>query len=40
MLQNPRQVITRDLILEKVWGYDFMAIQTLLKCLFVRYGLS
>jgi DNA-binding response OmpR family regulator len=23
MLQNPRQVITRDRILEKVWGYDF-----------------
>ena len=40
MLQNPRQVITRDRILEKVWGYDFMASQTLLKCIFVCYGLS
>ena len=24
MLRNPRKVITRDRILEKVWGYDFM----------------
>jgi len=24
MLQNSRQVITRDRILEKVWGDDFM----------------
>ncbi len=24
-LQNPRQVLTRDLIFERVWGYDFGA---------------
>jgi DNA-binding response OmpR family regulator len=40
MLQNPRQIITRSRIFEKVWGYDFMVSQTLLKCIFVRYGLS
>ena len=23
LLENPRQVLTRDLIMERVWGYDF-----------------
>ncbi|MEG3903464.1 winged helix-turn-helix domain-containing protein, partial [Microcoleus sp. B4-C5] len=31
MLQNPLQVITRDLILEKVWGYDFMGESNILE---------
>jgi DNA-binding response OmpR family regulator len=31
MLQNPRQVITRDRILEKVWGYDFMGKSNIIE---------
>jgi DNA-binding response OmpR family regulator len=31
MLQNPRQVITRDRILEKVWGYDFMGESNIIE---------
>jgi len=31
MLQNPRQVITRDRILEKVWGDDFMGESNLIE---------
>ena len=31
MLQNPRQVITRNRILEKVWGYDFMGESNLIE---------
>lgn len=31
MLQNARQVITRDRILEKVWGYDFMGESNIIE---------
>ena len=31
MLQNPRQVISRDRILEKVWGYDFMGESNIIE---------
>ncbi len=31
MLQNPRQVLTRDRILEKVWGYDFMGESNIIE---------
>ena len=31
MLQNPRQVITRNRILEKVWGYDFMGESNIIE---------
>ena len=31
MLQNARQVITGDRILEKVWGYDFMGESNIIE---------
>ncbi|MEG3989321.1 response regulator transcription factor [Microcoleus sp. S28C3] len=31
MLRNHRQVITRDRILEKVWGYDFMGESNIIE---------
>jgi DNA-binding response OmpR family regulator len=31
LLRNPRQVITRDRILEKVWGYDFMGESNIIE---------
>lgn len=31
MLQNSRQVITRERILEKVWGYDFMGESNIIE---------
>jgi DNA-binding response OmpR family regulator len=31
LLQNARQVITRDRILEKVWGYDFMGESNIIE---------
>ncbi|WP_445174947.1 response regulator transcription factor [Microcoleus sp.] len=31
MLHNPRQVITRDRILEKVWGYDFLGESNIIE---------
>jgi len=31
LLQTPRQVITRDRILEKVWGYDFMGESNIIE---------
>lgn len=31
LLQNPRQVISRDRILEKVWGYDFMGESNIIE---------
>ena len=31
MLQNARQVISRDRILEKVWGYDFMGESNIIE---------
>ena len=31
LLRHPRQVITRDQILEKVWGYDFMGESNIIE---------
>ncbi|WP_333178644.1 winged helix-turn-helix domain-containing protein [Microcoleus sp. S13_B4] len=31
MLRNPRQVISSDRILEKVWGYDFMSESNIIE---------
>ena len=31
LLRHPRQVITRDRILEKVWGYDFMGESNIIE---------
>jgi DNA-binding response OmpR family regulator len=31
LLRNPRQVISRDRILEKVWGYDFMGESNIIE---------
>ncbi|MEG4403664.1 winged helix-turn-helix domain-containing protein [Microcoleus sp. MON2_D5] len=31
MLRNPRQLISRDRILEKVWGYDFMGESNIIE---------
>lgn len=36
LLAHPRQVITRDQILEKVWGYDFMGDSNIIE-VYVRY---
>jgi DNA-binding response OmpR family regulator len=36
LLLHPRQVITRDQILEKVWGYDFMGDSNIIE-VYVRY---
>lgn len=36
LLTNPRQVLTRDRILEKVWGYDFMGDSNIIE-VYVRY---
>jgi DNA-binding response OmpR family regulator len=36
LLMHPRQVITRDQILEKVWGYDFMGDSNIIE-VYVRY---
>ncbi|HEY9802451.1 MAG TPA: response regulator transcription factor [Leptolyngbyaceae cyanobacterium] len=36
LLSNPRQVFTRDQILEKVWGYDFMGDSNIIE-VYVRY---
>ena len=36
MLSNPRQVFTRDQILEKVWGYDFMGDSNIIE-VYIRY---
>lgn len=36
LMTNPRQVITRDQILEKVWGYDFMGDSNIIE-VYVRY---
>jgi DNA-binding response OmpR family regulator len=36
LLRHPRQVITRDQILEKVWGYDFMGDSNIIE-VYVRY---
>lgn len=36
LLSHPRQVITRDRILEEVWGYDFMGDSNIIE-VYVRY---
>ncbi len=36
LLAHPRQVITRDRILEEVWGYDFMGDSNIIE-VYVRY---
>lgn len=36
LLTHPRQVLTRDQILEKVWGYDFMGDSNIIE-VYVRY---
>ena len=36
LLRHPRQVITRDKILEEVWGYDFMGDSNIIE-VYVRY---
>jgi len=36
LLRNPRQVITRDRILEQVWGYDFMGDSNIIE-VYIRY---
>ncbi len=36
LMTNPRQVLTRDRILEKVWGYDFMGDSNIIE-VYVRY---
>lgn len=36
LLSHPRQVITRDQILEHVWGYDFMGDSNIIE-VYVRY---
>lgn len=36
LLTHPRQVITRDRILEEVWGYDFMGDSNIIE-VYIRY---
>jgi len=36
LLAHPRQVITRDRILEQVWGYDFMGDSNIIE-VYIRY---
>lgn len=36
LMSNPRQVVTRDRILEKVWGYDFMGDSNIIE-VYIRY---
>jgi DNA-binding response OmpR family regulator len=36
LISHPKQVITRDQILEKVWGYDFMGDSNIIE-VYVRY---
>ncbi|MEM8602299.1 MAG: response regulator transcription factor [Cyanobacteria bacterium P01_H01_bin.121] len=36
LMVNPRQVVTRDQILEQVWGYDFMGDSNIIE-VYVRY---
>jgi DNA-binding response OmpR family regulator len=35
-MAHPRQVITRDRILEQVWGYDFMGDSNIIE-VYIRY---
>ena len=36
LMSNPRQVFTRDQILEKVWGYDFIGDSNVIE-VYIRY---
>lgn len=36
LMAHPRQVLTRDQILEKVWGYDFMGDSNIIE-VYIRY---
>ncbi len=36
LIAHPRQVLTRDQILEKVWGYDFMGDSNIIE-VYIRY---
>jgi two-component system OmpR family response regulator len=36
LLSHPRQVLTRDGILERVWGYDFMGDSNIIE-VYIRY---
>ena len=36
LMTNPQQVLTRDQILEKVWGYDFMGDSNIIE-VYIRY---
>ena len=36
LMRHPKQVLTRDRILEKVWGYDFMGDSNIIE-VYVRY---
>ncbi len=36
LIRHPRQVLTRDQILEKVWGYDFMGDSNIIE-VYIRY---
>jgi DNA-binding response OmpR family regulator len=36
LLSHPRQVFTRDQILEKVWGYDFVGDSNVIE-VYIRY---
>lgn len=36
LLSNPRQVFTRDQILERVWGYDFLGDSNIIE-VYIRY---
>ena len=36
LIAHPRQVLTRDRILEEVWGYDFMGDSNIIE-VYIRY---
>ncbi|MEB3269157.1 MAG: winged helix-turn-helix domain-containing protein, partial [Leptolyngbya sp.] len=36
LMEHPREVMTRDQILENVWGYDFMGESNVIE-VYVRY---
>jgi OmpR family response regulator NblR len=36
LMENPREVLTREQILENVWGYDFMGESNIIE-VYVRY---
>ena len=36
LLNHPRQVLTRDQILDRIWGYDFMGDSNIIE-VYIRY---